>query len=338
MWQVFSVGIFSLLFAAVSQAGVLLLKNGDRISGELIVISDGQVRWQSDMAGEISVPQINVVGIETRDLFEVNLDGRRLLSECQMQVRSDQQQLLNCKEGEAEVNSWKLVNNVSARPLIQRDTWRQAGYVSASGRDSVGNVHEQDWELDLKASVRRGSVRHTGIASYDTQQLDGVKTQDDRKAEYQYDYFISDKWYVNSVASWERNVFQDLSSRTLASGGLGYQFFDTELIRLSVQAGVGYATEIYASDVDRRAMVFRESTDFTYRINALGWQFFHRNTYLQLFDRNSDWRLKTETGLKLPVIGNLTAQAKLKFDYTNIPADDAHAFDRTWLFGVNYDW
>ncbi len=122
MWQVFSVGIFSLLFAAVSQAGVLLLKNGDRISGELIVISDGQVRWQSDMAGEISVPQINVVGIETRDLFEVNLDGRRLLSECQMQVRSDQQQLLNCKEGEAEVNSWKLVNNVSARPLIQRDT------------------------------------------------------------------------------------------------------------------------------------------------------------------------------------------------------------------------
>ncbi len=202
----------------------------------------------------------------------------------------------------------------------------------------MGNVHEQDWELDLKASVRRGSVRHTGIASYDTQQLDGVKTQDDRKAEYQYDYFISNKWYVNSVASWERNVFQDLSSRTLASGGLGYQFFDTELIRLSVQAGVGYATEIYASDVDRRAMVFRESTDFTYRINALGWQFFHRNTYLQLFDRNSDWRLKTETGLKLPVIGNLTAQAKLKFDYTNIPADDAHAFDRTWLFGVNYDW
>ena len=338
MWKFFLVNIVCLLYSATAVAGVLLLKNGDRISGELIVIADGQVRWQSAMAGEIAVPQINVVGIEARDLFEVNLDGHRLLSECQLQVRSDNQQLLNCKEGEAQIGSWKLINKVSARPLMRRDTWRHTGYVSAAGRDSVGNTHEQDLELDLKVSARHGSVRNTGLVSYDAQRLDGVKSQDDRKAEYQYDYFVSDKWYLNSLLSWERNLFQDLESRTLIGGGLGYQFFDTELIRLSVQGGLGYATEIYADDVDRRALVFRESTDFTYRLNALGLQFFHRNTYLQLFDRNSDWRIKTESGFKLPVIGQLTAQVKLKFDYMNIPADSAEAFDRTWLFGLNYDW
>ncbi len=338
MWKFFIACVFCLLYSATSIAGVLLLKNGDRISGELIIIADGQVRWQSDMAGEIAVPQINVVGIESRDLFEVNLDGRRLLSECQLQVRGDNQQLLNCKEGRAEVSSWKLVNKVSARPLIEHDAWRDTGYVSASGRDSVGNTHEQDLELDLKISARRGSVRHIGTASYDLQRLDGVKSQDDRKAEYQYDYFVSDKWYLNGLLGFERNVFQDLESRTLFGGGLGYQFFDTELIRLSVQGGLGYATEIYANDSDRRALTFRESTDFTYQLNALGLEFFHRNTFLQLFDRNSDWRLETESGLQLPVIGRLTAQAKLKFDYTNIPADGAEAFDRIWLFGMNYDW
>lgn len=338
MWKSFLVGSFCLLHSLAASAGVLLLVNGDRLSGELIVITDGIVRWQSEMGGEFSVPQINVVGIEARDLFEVELDANRQLSECQLQLRGDRQQLLNCKEGEAQISSWKPVSKVSARPFIAREVWRNTGYISASARDSVGNTDEQDLELDLKIAARRGSIRHTGIAAYDLQRQSDVKTQDDRKAEYQYDYFVSDKWYWNSILSWERNVFQDLSSRTLVGSGIGYQFFDTELIRLSVQATLGYATEIYSEDSDRRALFFRESTDFTYRLNALGLKFFHRNTYLQLFDRNNDWRIRTETGFRLPVIGRLTAQAKLKFDYTNIPADDADALDRTWLFGLNYDW
>ena len=342
MWKSFLVAFFVLMsgltYSSLSSAGTLLLVNGDRISGELIVIADGQVRWQSDMAGEIAVPQINVVGIETRDLFEVELDAHRQLSGCQLQLRGDGQQLLNCKEGEAQISSWKPISKVSARPLIAREVWRHTGYVSASARDSAGNTDEQDFELDLKEVARRGSIRHTAVAAYDFQRQSDVKTQDDRKAEYQYDYFVSEKWYLNSLASWERNIFQDLTSRTLIGGGLGYQFFDTELIRFSVQGGLGYAIEDYADDRDRRALVFRESTDFTYRLNALGWQFFHRNTFLQLFDRTGDWRIQTESGFKLPVIGRLTAQAKLKFDYTNIPSDDADALDRTWLFGVSYDW
>lgn len=330
---------FALLVGAVAaDAGVLILQNGDRISGELIVISAGQLRWQSDMAGEISVPQENVLSIEARDLFEVELDAHRQLSECQLQVRGDAVQLLNCKEGESQVGSWKYVNNVSARPFTAREVWRNTGYISASAKDAAGNTKEQDLQLDFKISARRGSIRHTASATYDTQRQADIKTQDDRKAEYQYDYFVSDKWYVNGLLNWERNVFQDLEARRLTAAGLGYQFFDTDFVRLSVNGGLGYAVEQYVSDADRKALVFRENTDFTYRLNALGLQFFHRNTYLQLFDRGSDWRIQTETGFKLPVVGRLTAQTKLKFDYANIPADGAHAMDRIWLFGVNYDW
>ena len=338
MWKLFLASVACLSFSVASSAGVLWLRNGDHISGELIIIADGQVRWQSDMAGEIDVPQIYVVGIEARDLFEVDLDGHRTLSQCQLQVRADHRQLLNCKEGEARVSSWKLVNKVSALPLIKHDTWHNTGYVTASARDSGGNSEEQDLQLELTNKARRGSIRHTVDAAYGLQRLSGVKSQDNRKVEYQFDYFLNQKWYSNSLASWSRNVFQDLESRTLVSSGAGYQFFDTELIRLSVEGGLGYVSEIYANDADRKAPVLRESTDFAYRLNALGLEFFHRNTFLQLLNGAGDWRLQTETGFKLPVIGRLTAQTKLIFDYQNVPADDAGPLDRTWLFGVNYDW
>jgi putative salt-induced outer membrane protein YdiY len=338
-WRITAFRLFALMLLNASvNAGVLVLTNGDRISGELIVISDGQMHWQSDMAGEIVVPQVNVRTIEARDLFEVELDARRQLSECQLQVRGDNMQLLNCKEGEARIASWKRVSKVSARPLIERDVWRQTGFVSVSAKDAAGNSDEQDLELDSKLSARRGSIRHSAIATYDAQRQSGVKTRDDRHLEYQYDHFVSDKWYLNGLLSWERNVFQDLESRRLAGGGLGYQFFDTDLIRLSIDGGLGYVTEQYSTDSDRKALVFRESTNFSYRLNALGLQFFHRNTYMLMFDRSGDWRIQSETGFKLPLIGTLTAQTKLKFDYANIPADDAHAMDRIWLFGVNYGW
>jgi putative salt-induced outer membrane protein YdiY len=326
------------LFCTAANAGVLILTNGDRISGELIVVSDGQMHWQSDMVGEIVVPQINILSIEARDLFEVELDARRQLSECQMLVRADQTQVLNCKEGQAQISSWKQVSKVSARPLIEHDVWHQTGYVTAAAKDSAGNTNEQDLALDLKMSARRGSVRQSLIAAYNTQTQRDVKTSDARKVGYKYDYFVSEKWYLNGLLNWERNVFQDLESRRLFGGGIGYQFFDTDLIRLAVDGGLGYMTEQYSSDEDRKALVFREGTDFTYRINAFGLQFFHRNTYLLMFDRLDDWRIQSETGFNLPVVGRLNAQTKLKFDYMNIPADGAHAMDRTWLFGLNYSW
>src|SRR5690606_12253509 len=202
-------------------------------------------------------------------------------------------QLLNCKEGQAELSSWMRVSKVSARPFIKRDLWRQTGYVALSARDAAGNTEEQALELDLKLSARRGSIRHTAVATYNVQQQSDTKTRDDRRAEYQYDHFSSDKWYANSVASYEQNIFQSLESRRLAAGGVGYQSFDTDMMRLSVSASLGYAVEAYANDPDRRALVFRESTDFSYLLNALGWQFFHRNTFLQLFDKGDDWRIQT---------------------------------------------
>lgn len=327
-----------LQWGGVCYAGLLLLNNGDRISGELIIISDGQLHWQSELMGEMVVPQVNVSGVDARDLFEVELDARRQLNECQLQLRADQHQLLNCQQGIVELGSWKMVAKVSAHPLLQREQWINRGDVAIAARDSVGNTEQQGLAVDLNAEVRRGDKRNTLAANYQTQTDRNVKTVDKRKLDYQYDVFISDKWFVNGIFGWASDYFQDLNRRTLLGGGLGYQFYDTELIRLSVDGGIAYVAEQYSMDDNRDALAARASTDFSAKIGSLGLVFFHRNTFLQVFDQTADWRLQSETGLRLPIIGSLSAQAKLVFDYANIPAEDAHALDRTWLFGVNYNW
>lgn len=327
-------GIFA---AATTEAGVLILNNGDRISGELIIIADGDLRWQSDMAGELLVPQTNVKSVEASDEFEVELDERRSLTACRLQMRG-QQQLLNCRHGIVEVGSWKTVARVSARPLQKKDQWRSNGDVSVALRDSAGNNEQRGISLDVRSSWRRADKRHTLRADYQSQRDRDIKTADSRGFDYQFDKFVSEKWFLRATLGWERDRFQNLESRGLYGGGVGYQFVDTELMRLAVEGGLAYVTEQYDADPNRESLALRGNTDFSVRINRFGLQFFHRNTVLQMLENGGDWRLRSETGFRLPIIDRLSAQAKLKFDYTNVPAGGADSLDRTWTFGVNYGW
>lgn len=333
--------LFCLLSSSVPlsiQAGTLVLGNGDRISGELIGIYDEQVHWQSDLMGEVVVGQVDVLSIDSESAFRIVLDANRELTDCQLKSADAQQQFLNCEQGMVELNSWRLVQRVTARPLSEPDSWRHKGNVAVAGRDSGGNSEELTLQVDARVELRKGPVRHIASAHYDRTSSRDIKTADDRKFTYQYDYFISPKWFFNSNVSWEENQFQSLESRALLGAGLGYQFFDTELIRLSVEVGPALLREKYSGEPDREAAAIRESTDLVVRLNSRGLEFFHRNTLLQSFDASDDWRIETETGFGMPIIGALKAQTMFEFDYNNRPADDAGPLDRSWSFGLNYSW
>jgi putative salt-induced outer membrane protein YdiY len=331
----FSIASWSIIPAV--NAGTLVLGNGDRVSGELIGIYDEQVHWQSDLMGEVVVGQVDVQRIESRDEFRVVLDANRELTNCQLSGDADKQ-LLNCQQGMVELNSWKLVQRVTARPLSEPDAWRNKGSVVVAGRDRSGNNEDRTLRLDSRIELRKGPYRHIATLHYDRTSTADIKTADDRKFTYQYDYFISPKWFFNSNVSWEENQFQALESRQLIGAGLGYQFFDTELIRLSVEMGPALLREKYTDDPDRDAAAIRENTDLVVKLNSRGLEFFHRNTLLQSFDSGGDWRIETETGFGMPIIGRLKGQMMWEYDYNRRPADEAGPVDRSWSFGLDYSW
>jgi putative salt-induced outer membrane protein YdiY len=323
--------------AMPAAAGVLVLGNGDRVSGELIGIYDQQVRWQSDLMGEIVVGQVDVRSIESRDEFRVRLDANRELSRCQL-LANEGEQLLSCEQGMVALNSWRMVERVTARPLNAPDAWRNTGGVTLAGRDRGGNSNDRNLQLDARIELRRGAYRHIGSAHYDRTSTNVAKTADGRKLTYQFDYFYSDKWFFNSNWLWEKNEFQSLQQRVLIGAGVGYQFYDTELIKLSFEFGPALLLEDLDNDEDREAAALRGSTDLRIRLNRFGLEFFHRNQLLQSLDDGADWRVETDTGFEMPIIGRLKGQTLWEFDYNNEPAQDAGSFDRIWSFGLNYSW
>jgi putative salt-induced outer membrane protein YdiY len=326
-----------LAFAGQAFAGLLLLHNGDRISGELVGVKDGQVRWKSELFGEIWVPQVNVAQMESRGLFEVALDAERHLVDCQVQAVPGRQ-LLNCAQGIIDLASWRLVRNVSALPLMQRKPWRSDGSVLVSGSSSSGNFDEDALNIDFSVIVRRDIFRHSLTVDYDRRNFEGQRVEDRDRYFYQYDYFFSDRWYYNGTLGFERSRFADLRRRTLLGGGLGHQFYDTEFVRLSLELGPVYVWEQFITGDDREAPFLRGKVDFSWRLTRGGIEFFHRNALLQSLDQGDDWELETETGLKVPVYGGVKAQLRLEYDYDNLPSEDAEPEERIWSVGLGYDW
>lgn len=325
------------LAALPAQAGVLLLGNGDRISGDLIGVGNGHVSWRSDLFGDIQVPQVNVRLIDSRGLFEVALDAERHLDGCQIQSIPGRQ-LLNCEQGIVDLASWRLVQSMSVLPLLRREPWRTDGSVSVAGSNKSGNTDEVSLNVDAMLEVRRGAFRHTLGAEYDRKNSAEARIEDMSRYTYQYDYFFSDRWYYNGTLGTERNRFADVSHRNHVGGGLGHQFFDTEFVRLSVELGPSYVWEEFITDVDREALFLRAATRFSWRLTRSGIEFFHRNSLLQSLDQGEDWEIESDTGFKLPIYGGLNAQLQLEYDYDNLPSNDAVPEDRVWSLGLGYDW
>lgn len=329
--------LVAMLWAAAGHAGVLSLDNGDRISGELVSIGDGQVRWRSELFGEISVPQVNVRSIDARGLYEIGIDANRELNGCQVQVLPEGQRL-NCEQGMVELPSWRSVERLSALPLPQHDRWRSTGDIAIAAKSGSGNVEEDRLDIDMLIELRRNQYRHQLLVEYDFQETNDTQVSDRRRYRYQFDLFINDRWFYNTELGWERDRFADLVGRGTVAVGLGYQFFDTDLLRLSLKGGPAYLTEHFRVDSDREVVAGYLATDFRLQLNALGLEFFHRNQLLQSFDQGEDWELETDTGLKLPIIGRLNAFTQLEYDYDNTPSGEAVSKDEVWSVGFSYDW
>lgn len=326
--------------AGQAYAGTIILSNGDRLSGELMEIVEGQVRWHSPMLGEITLPQINVASIETRKQYHVQLGSEQRLSSCVLQLQPEQRrQVLNCREGLVEITDWQLIARVSDLPLLERDRWRSNGFVTAAAKNSSGRVEQEAYALDLRVELRHGDHRNTLVTEYDVEHSGGAKIIDQYKFSYQYDRFVSEQVFLHGSYAAEHNEFREWSSRETFGAGVGYQFFNTGLASLSMETGLAWQREDMRSQNDKKLLAWRLNTDFRWLVSRFGLEFFHRSIYLQSLDYGADWDFESDTGFKLPLIGRLSSEVKLEYDYdNNAPSEGVEKLEQTWSAGLRYDW
>jgi putative salt-induced outer membrane protein YdiY len=321
-----------------SYGGRLFLPENESISGSLVSIDEGRLRWSSPVLGELTVGLQHVEYIESERRFDVQTSAQEW-GACVMSVDQSLGQMLHCDEGTEFIGSWILVTSVEEVVDEPLPILAQIGSLKLAAENSSGNSNISKYRLDGFSELRLLESRHTINLRYDEESASDTTTRNMWRTSYQYDQFFTRKWFATGNAFYEEDEFKDLDERSSVGLGLGYQFLETYDMQLNGKGTVNYLDERFSNGVERTTPAFLWNLDFVWRFNDKGMRFFHRHAFLVAFDEGDDFELATTTGFQYPINGHFSSVIQLEYDYDERPADDLiRKKDAKWSVGVDYNW
>ena len=227
---------------------VVVLKNGDRLTGEIKRLQRGELTFKASyMAEAVRLDWSKVAKLETRDHYLISMADGNLFSE---RLRLEDIGTNNFSIGPNGVVKVRQLDVVRILP-IETSFWRQLegsidfGFSFTSGNDQYQTT------FSAAATYRRGDSSITGrFDSSFSGQTEGSRSARNQ-LELDYRKQLSPKWYVGGLFSSLRSDQQSLDLRLTAGGLLGRNLKRTEHTQLSTFAGLAVSREKFKIDPAR---------------------------------------------------------------------------------------
>jgi putative salt-induced outer membrane protein YdiY len=324
------------LIVGAVRADEVYLKNGDRLTGELLRMEGGKLIFQTSYAGEVTIQWVEVASLRTEEPIQVILTDDTAVEGATVATDEGKMKLKTGKLEEPA--SFELADVQAINPKPKPAVKIKAG-VHAGLSTERGNTDTDNYNLLGDFVARTEKSRFTTHGEYNQEKSDGIDTTKNWNILGRYDYFISEQWFAYGNAQFEHDEFADLDLRSSFSGGLGYQIFETDTLNLSVGAGPGYVDENYiiAPDESFTATMWFVNYD-QFFLDKL-FQLFHRSNGYWSFEESSDWKIWTRQGVRFPIHKGLSATLQYNYDYDNEPGEATrYKWDSKWLFLMGYQF
>lgn len=317
-------------------ADEIWLKNGDHLSGKLVGMDEGSLIFNTDYAGDITIKWQEVKNIKTDSPVKLMLGGETAIEGL----------IAPGENGSVTVTSPALKAPVSVElaqlgvinPKPPAPPVKTTARINAGASFTDGNTQTENIYGDGELVARSVKNRFTLGALYKRSKDNDVTTADSLLGYMKYDYFLSQKWYLYAALAGEKDEFKDLNLRSTAGAGAGYQFFETETGKLSLDAGISYVNDDYIEADDKGYAAGRWGVNFEYFLLKKALQFFHYHTGLQSFENSKDLLIYSQTGLRIPLYKNLNSTIQFNYDYDNDPSPGRDRGDSALIFTLGYQW
>ncbi len=294
------------------------MKNGDRITGVIVTVSKGSLVLRTSYAGQITIQWVEVSMFITDSPAQVVLKDERSLEGTTKPMQDGKLGLEVEGTGETIAISLADIEAVNPEPLAPtRKVEVSADFGWEADR---GNTVKDQLRLDGEFLVRRDEHRVKLGANIQYEENFGNITKNKGLGYLEYNYLITDKQYLfgRSLVSYDK--FKDLRRRNTLDGGAGYQFLETPLTNLFVEAGLSGVKEEYRDPGGEQ-----EFPAITWTLDYDRWflnkhlQFFHNQRVYVGLDTldNSFWF--TRTGIRIPLYKYLRLTFRFDYDWDDIP-------------------
>jgi putative salt-induced outer membrane protein YdiY len=215
---------------------------------------------------------------------------------------------------------------------------RWKGRINVGANGTRGNSRTDNLRIEGEAVARQQANRWTIAGVYDRGKDSGNVTRHNSLFTGKYDLFIDPRWYGYALATTEEDEFRDINRRNTIGAGIGHQLIDTERTHLSLEGGLNYVRTDFEVDDDESYPALRWAVKYDQRLFGTEMQLFHNHEILADTTNFKRTFIRSQTGLRLPLLRRLTATAQLNADYDNAPAPGKAKSDRVYLLTLGYHW
>jgi putative salt-induced outer membrane protein YdiY len=313
-------------------ADVLVLTNGDRITGDVKHIWDDEVTIEPEYADAFNVDLAAIDHIESERELDIKLTDGYEASGILAGTSGAGRQLLVTPEGRREIALADLLEVEEPE-----DYYDWGSHVDFSSSLNRGNTDSANTKLRADGMYKHGDHRHRGELTFYREELDGVSTQENDLYLYDYNWLFNDPWFFSSELSYESDPIIDLDHRITLSAGIGYDIWRTPRKELSVRLGAGYQDE-QTETAGNESAVAVWALRFRHDFFGGDFSLFHNHSITDNLSGRDNLVLKTSTGLNYEITDLLYSNVRLDFDYETEPVSGADSEDLALLLGLGLEF
>lgn len=340
LWiQPSTIAMLSLSMLATVNADEVILRNGDRLTGDVIRQAGDQLQLQTDYAGEISIDWERVREVRLDEPSPALLSNDSVISVAAI-VRDPQKlRIQPPRPSEPLSLPPEAIQIIEPEPWEMGNGFDLSGIINLGIQDATGNSESTELDLDLELNYQRRwhEWQSYGQLEYDTTR--GVKTTENWTLLNKYTRrFPQSRWYGAAWLRFKHDRFADLRLRYLVGPALGYQFDGSDSIRLSAEVGPIYLREDFYDQPDKSSWGPGLFIDYEQDLINDRLQFYFNGMGFSTISDQTKGLWVSWTGLRVPLVGGFIGSIEYEIDYDGEPAEETETTDQTLRLKLGYQW
>lgn len=192
-------------------ADTVWLNNGDRLTGQIVLLDGGKLALKTKYAGRVLIDWEDIDTLRSDQPLLVKRSG--FTGQRSQHLEAAGKGMVRVVNGKTQtVPLAEIKQLVPPRPLITDFVWE--GNLDTK-LDMERNENETD-EFKLKGDSRisHGHWRHVLKGEYEHETKNSQKVDNNWELEYDLDRFITQQWFIRSSVYEQHDEFEDINRQT----------------------------------------------------------------------------------------------------------------------------
>jgi putative salt-induced outer membrane protein YdiY len=351
-------GISLIIFSATTLANVVILKNGSILIVDGIAKQKEKLVMTTSFAGDIKINWSDIAEIKAHEAIEVQTTDGEIIDTLQITDQdnppTDGPLITLADDSYTEHDSTQVASDDAS--TINLEPWEQGigskfeGLVDFGLQFDSGNTETESLATNVDLKWRRVDDRWGVAGKYFKEETNEVITEDNWLIRSNYDYFLTESWYVGIFAQLEQDRIANLDQRLTVGPLIGHQFWESDETNLSSEVGLVYVDEKFDYDTSVAPGDIADDSSYTgfrwnikydkYTFKDIVQIYYENELLLDASDLSNDARtvFKAVAGARVFLIENLSAGAEFQYDYDGSATGSTKKEDTKTVIKLGYSW